>query len=815
MAFVSAVIDLLTEPQGGFIYHLLILLIIQAALGMALTEWRRSHRRGALRILIAFGSLLLMRAILAGMEVLKQLGALPSPTTLIIVPPLEGLFTIVGTGFLCWAFLVPPSTKSRVPDVLLTVNSSAGLLAYAVLVPLWYIDLQANPSLYPYYTLHWQDSLWGAWQAVLLLLACVLCLVRKIEQRELLFAAFGALLVGNLLHLMLVYPQEPPHIPVWTRLGEIVAFPLLVVVVYRIVNKERPSVTEELDVASVSSLRQTQELSLLIQTSRTVSDSLDLDTILENVAKSVVLALDADHCVIILKDEAGKDKMQLVASHDAHDAKAKLKGKVRFFLQEQPLIKRAVDRKSQFLLRDTRGDPAAKALHTILGLSDGGPLMIQPLFLQDELLGVIVLANNRTKAVFSAAQGSICQTLAAQMALAIRNGQRYQALSNEVARLNRSLRGEQADALRTKQFILENVVDGIIVSNENDKVVTANSAAQRILGMDSESLIGKDVRDILGGLSWQREADLEAGGSASVVKIDEGSEIPPLQTVSTIGGKKVRANMVPVMVDGDKFWGIVTTLRDITEESRTEETKTRLITNISEELRTPLTSIKSYSDILLAEVAGMLTRAQGEYLQKIQTNVERMQEMLDNLYEVTAVDTTRVRIQARPFDVEKIMYQAVNQTRQEMIAKQLKLSFDLPDELPVGHGDPASVQQILVNLLHNAFDLSPAGGNVDIRVTIEPGTEWQTPGTKRPRYLVISISDEGPNITSQRQQRILASNAEERKPPAPGSAEIDLRLAVVKSLVEAQAGRFWAESAGDTGNTFSFILPLAEERKEG
>jgi PAS domain S-box-containing protein len=813
MSFISPIIDVLTQPQGVLMYHLLMLLIMIAALGMALVEWRRRRQRKVRHILIAFACLLLLRIILIGMQALWQSGIVASTTAFIMIPPLERLLTVVGTGLLCWAFLAPAPRTSWVPDALLVANAIAALLSYSVLVPLWYMDLQTYPGVYPYYTLHWQDRFWTVWQLGLLIMACVLFVLRKIEERELLLAAFGFLFLGNLLHLIAFYPQELPRLPVWARLGEMVAFPFLTVVVYRIVNKELRSASQELQTASVDSLRQTQELRLLIEASRTIGDSLDLDTILESVAQSMVLALDADQCAIILKDEAKDNKMQLAASYNALGGEES-KVKVSFLSQEQPLIKKAIDRNSQLIPRDIRGNPEVKTLYTVLGSDQSGPLIIQPLNLHDEPLGVIIVANNRTKRAFSASQGSICQALAAQAAPAIKNGRRYQALSKEIGRLNRAVHRQQSEALHSKQLILGNIADGIVVSDENDKVVTVNSAAERILGVDNESLVGKDVRDILGGLSWQSATDTEQISSAIVVRESEGREIPPLQTVSTVGEKRIRADMIPVMLDDGNFWGIVTTLRDITEEAKAEQSKTHLIGNISEELRTPMTSIRSYTDILLAEVVGILGKAQREYMQKIQINVERVEQMLEELAEIITVDMRRAKIQTRPLDLERIIYEAVSDAREEMTLKEVELNFDLPDELPAVRGDPATVQQVLVNLLYNAFDLSPVGGNVDIKVTAEPGTEWEKQVSEQPRYLAISISDEGPSISAQTRQRILASTPEETSPSAPDSAEIDLRLTIAKSLIEAQGGRFWVESEGDAGNTFSFILPLAQEGKE-
>jgi PAS domain S-box-containing protein len=681
MSFISPIIDLFTQPQSTFMYHLLILLIINAALGMALLEWRRTRQRKAFNILIGFAGLLLMRVILMAVDVLARSGILASSTAITMVPPLERLLAVVGTGLLCWAFLAPAPRSSSVPAALLVVNSIAALLSYAVLVPLWQMDLQTYPNLYPHYTLHWQDRFWTVWQLGLLIFACVLCMLRKIEERQLLFTGFGFLFLGNLLHLIAAYPQELPHLPVWARLGEMVAFPLFTVVVYLIVNKELRSASQELRTASVSSLRQTQELKLLIEASRTVGDSLDLDTTLENVAQSIVLALDADHCAIILKDEAEDNKMQLAASYNALGGEAP-KTKVGFLLREQPLIKRAIDRKSQLIPRDAQSSPEVKTVYTILGTADTGPLIVQPLFLEDELLGVIIVANGKTKRAFSATQGGVCQALAAQVAPAIKNGRRYEAVRKEIRRLNHALRSQEAQALHSRQLLLENIADGIIVSNENDRVVAVNDAAERILDLDSESLIGKDVRDILSGLSWQSSAEMEESGSAIVVREAEGRELPPLQTVSQIGEKRIRADMIPVMLDDGNFWGIVTTLRDITEETKAEKMKTHLIANISEELRTPMTSIRSYSDILLAEVVGILGKAQREYMQKIQTNVERIEQMLDELAEITTVDVTRAKIQGRPLDLERLIYQAVSETREEMTLKEVTVHFDLPDELP-------------------------------------------------------------------------------------------------------------------------------------
>jgi hypothetical protein len=145
MLFISAVIDLFTQPQGGFTYHLLLLLIIEAALAMALIQWRRNGQGRALAVPVALASLLLIRSILVGMEVLERLGVLPSIPMLIMGPAVERLFIIVGAGFLCWTFLLPSPKSLRVPDMLFGINSVAALQSHSVLIPSWQGRVDTRP----------------------------------------------------------------------------------------------------------------------------------------------------------------------------------------------------------------------------------------------------------------------------------------------------------------------------------------------------------------------------------------------------------------------------------------------------------------------------------------------------------------------------------------------------------------------------------------------------------------------------------------------------------------------------------------------
>jgi PAS domain S-box-containing protein len=776
MSVIFNLIAQLSHPPGGLVYHLITLFTIEASLGMALGLWRRVPRQGCGRFIVAFGGLLLARGVLIALALLAQTGFL---TFAALAPPLERFFDTASVILLCWAFVLPTlHLDARVSSIFLLANLSAATATGLLLTTLWWSALSLDSTLD--YSRHWQVILWECWQILLLGLACLVLMRRKSKERDILLGAFACLLGGHLLQLL--YPPELPHVAGWERLATLVAYPLLTVVVYRSVHAELDASREELrselssyvqDLQTISkeSLRQRQEFSTLLETGRMVNASLDLAEVLQQVVDSIALGANADYGVIALLEPSLGDQMRVLAGYDPLGRPDWEASDIRFSLSRHHLIEHAIRRRRQIILQEVEESSQLLALHALLGSVEMGPLIVQPLVHKNESLGVIILSNSRTKRRFTQDDGRLCEALASQVTAAIANARLYQHVTE-------LLRTRQEEASQ-RQAILESIADGVVVADARGRVIMANAAAERIFETPQTKLIGQGINQVYKGLFQERGPLLGATPPA-------GADF--LQSTFELGEKTIRGSLAPVYLPGGELLGIVAVFRDITKEAEAERAKSRFIGTVSHDLRTPMTSVKGYLDLLIGGMAGEINATQKRFLSTIKINADRMINTINNLIYISDLDRAPFQLKVKPTDVVEQINEAVAAIREQLEARDLALSLEVADDLPPARADPIRLRQVLDNLLSNACKFTYPGGQIKIGAQLHEadGVEADSSG-----FLLVSIADTGVGIAPEERENIFEPFYRAENPLELEAAGVGVGLTIARSLVQAHGGRMW------------------------
>jgi two-component system sensor histidine kinase/response regulator len=223
------------------------------------------------------------------------------------------------------------------------------------------------------------------------------------------------------------------------------------------------------------------------------------------------------------------------------------------------------------------------------------------------------------------------------------------------------------------------------------------------------------------------------------------------------------------------------------------------LSNVSHELRSPLTSIYSFSSIIADGLAGATNEQQDEYLGIIQRNVRQLQSMIEDLLAVTAGRTGKLAIQAQEASLSEAILDVVHTTEANAAAKGIKLSYFIPPKLPRAFADPVRVLQVLTILCDNAIKFTPSGGLVKVEVKIFE---------KAPGYLVVEVSDSGCGIKPELVERIFEYLYQVTESSQAGRKGLGLGLHIAKELVTRQGGSIWATSVPGSGSVFSFTLPI-------
>ena len=231
-----------------------------------------------------------------------------------------------------------------------------------------------------------------------------------------------------------------------------------------------------------------------------------------------------------------------------------------------------------------------------------------------------------------------------------------------------------------------------------------------------------------------------------------------------------------------------------------------LILGMVQELRTPMTSIVGYVDLLLSESAGILGEMQRKFLNRVQTNVARLATMLDDLTRITALDTGQFMLVAQPVDVVGLIEDAITNSASQFREKGLAVNLDLNDDIPLVAADQDAMGQIIGQLLTNAYLASPPNTEVVITARRQP-TSLNGAGDYTDT-LFVSVEDRGGGIALEDQARVFSRKYKADNPLIQGLGDTGVGLSIAKALVEAHGGRLWLETLEGVGSRFNFVLPL-------
>jgi two-component system sensor histidine kinase/response regulator len=223
------------------------------------------------------------------------------------------------------------------------------------------------------------------------------------------------------------------------------------------------------------------------------------------------------------------------------------------------------------------------------------------------------------------------------------------------------------------------------------------------------------------------------------------------------------------------------------------------LSNVSHELRSPLTSIYSFSSIIADGLAGATNEQQDEYLGIIQRNVRQLQSMIEDLLAVTAGRTGKLIVQPQDASVSEAILDAVHTTEANATSRGIKLSYLIPPKLPRAFADPVRILQVLTILCDNAIKFTPAGGLVNVEAKVFE---------KVPGYLLVEVSDTGCGIKPELVGRIFEYLYQITESSQAGRKGLGLGLHIAKELVTRQGGSIWVTSTPGAGSVFSFTLPV-------
>jgi two-component system phosphate regulon sensor histidine kinase PhoR len=342
-----------------------------------------------------------------------------------------------------------------------------------------------------------------------------------------------------------------------------------------------------------------------------------------------------------------------------------------------------------------------------------------------------------------------------------------------------ALLGRRFDALERERAesaaLVESMVEGVLAADTRGRIVTANAAARRALGYAADAPL-PDLQALFRTKAARETVDAILGGEA-------------------VSGREAELDGRTFLFSGRPLprGGAVLVLHDLTEVKRLEAVRRDFVANVSHELKTPLTSISGYAETLLHELPEEPTRTR--FLETIVANARRMQRLVDDLLDLSRIESGRWQPRLAGVTVASAAEDAWAGLAGRRAGRDLRFSVRVAPGAESLQADPDAVRQVLTNLLDNAVRATPDGGTIE--VTADPQAGGVT----------LGVRDDGQGIPADHLPRIFerfyrVDAARSREEGGTG-----LGLAIVKHLVEAHGGRAEAESAPGRGTRVTAWFP--------
>jgi PAS domain S-box-containing protein len=408
--------------------------------------------------------------------------------------------------------------------------------------------------------------------------------------------------------------------------------------------------------------------------------------------------------------------------------------------------------------------------------------MMLPVKHEGEVVGVVQLMHESE--VYDEEQLELAEGLIGLMAAAVRNARLHeQAQAEAAARATaETIAAERERAAR----VLEAVGDGIFFVDPEGALRFWNHAAELVTRRSRDDAIGRDPVEVFE--DWAR--------IVREIPVAEGSGSEPARSVT-----------LPVEVDDRELWlsfvavrtesgGVVYTFRDLTVERELEEAKSDFIATISHELRTPMTAVLGAAKTLLRDDIALSPERRQQLLEMIGAQGTRLTQITEEVLLANRLDRGDVRIDREPLDLAQLVAEAVETMRQQL-PDSVSLVVSTDSNGAAALGDANRIEQVLVNLIDNAFKYSPDGGSVEVRTApCESGVR-------------VEVSDQGMGINPGEHQAVFEKfyRADPQHRAVPSGT--GLGLYICRELVRRMGGTIGVQSQVGEGSTFYFELPKA------
>jgi signal transduction histidine kinase len=565
---------------------------------------------------------------------------------------------------------------------------------------------------------------------------------------------------------------------------------------------------------------QQARLAALYEVSAKLGTTLDLGELLNLVMDSIIQLTGAERGFLVLTDDVTGELRTMAARNVDQETIAGRSMEI-----SRTVVQRVIDNGRGIVTDNAQEDDRFSGHESVVGYQLRS-ILCTPLRARGRIIGAVFVDNRLFSGVFNQEDLNLLEAFTNQAAMAIDNARLFtqtdQALARRVEELTLFQRIDQE---LNKSLDLNRVL-GLAL----DWAITLTDAESGSIGLMSEDEEGVRLLNLLAH-SGSEEHQLPAVPAThpvlSQVLADKVSvQSQNVTAEQSIDGSAMASQLaVPIKREGEVTGLITLESQRLThfleedvafverladraavaiENSRLYEAihaanaaKNDFISIVTHELRLPMTSIKGYTDLILAGMVGSLSDQQNEFLQIVKRNLERMSVLIRDLSDINRIESGRMKFECAPFSLVETLDDVVDSMRESIEAREQELVLDLADNLTEVYADQNRIGQVLTNLISNANKYTPNGGKITVRVE-ENG-----------RYARVNVVDTGFGISEEDQAKLFTQFFRSDSEAVREQTGWGLGLSIVKKIVEAQGGEISCQSELGKGSNFTFTVPLA------
>lgn len=357
------------------------------------------------------------------------------------------------------------------------------------------------------------------------------------------------------------------------------------------------------------------------------------------------------------------------------------------------------------------------------------------------------------------------------------------------------------------EAILTSIGDGLVVVDKEGKINYINKSFEEMLGWKSQEIIGKSMvevvpREDLHGIEVsfkERILTQVLAGQKFVADLTN-----PFYYLRKDKSRFPVSSIVAPVVLNKKIVGAVEVFRDITKEKGIDKAKTEFVSLASHQLRTPLSTVNWYSEMLLTGDVGAISSEQKIYLEEIYKGNQRMVDLVNTLLDVSRIELGTFDGESKPTNIVALVESVLDEQKLQIDEKKLKLKCVIADHIPLIQVDPKLIRMVIQNLLSNSVKYTPERGKVSILLALDDK-----------KNIVIKISDTGYGIPNGQQDKIFTKLFRADNVVGKDTEGTGLGLYIAKSIVDQAGGSLWFESEENKGTTFNLLLPIGKVKRNG